>query len=229
MDENGNPVIVYHARDWDDSYPGATGDNKYGLTDPGRHAYANSVHFGADGFPVFNMTPEQILSDDLRQITMNIQVKGEKEEPIFTAAPSSKPESPVVIPPQDTGEPTDPGKAKKGKVYTIGKNKYRVRNVTRKQVSFVGLKKKSSKSLTIPSSVKIGGKVYYVTEIEKKACINCKNLRRITIQCKKLQKIGAKAFKGISKKAVVKVPKTKYKKYKKLLRGKGLPEKAKIS
>lgn len=188
---------MYHARDWDDSYPGTTGDNKYGLTDPGRHAYANSVHFGADGFPVFNMTPEQILSDDLRQ--------------------------------KDTGEPTDPGKAKKGKVYTIGKNKYRVRNVTQKQVSFVGLKKKSSKSLTIPSSVKIGGKVYYVTEIEKKACINCKNLRRITIQCKKLQKIGAKAFKGISKKAVVKVPKTKYKKYKKLLRGKGLPEKAKIS
>ena len=28
VDENGNPVIIYHARDWDDSYPGATGDAK---------------------------------------------------------------------------------------------------------------------------------------------------------------------------------------------------------
>lgn len=230
VDENGNPVIVYHARDWEDSYPGATGDNKYGLTDPGRHAYANSVHFGADGFPVFNMTPEQILSDDLKQITMNIQVKSGKEEPVSTAAPSPKPESPVVIPPQDTAKTTDHGNyAKKGKVYTIGKNKYRVKNVTKKQVSFVGLKKKSSKSLTIPSSVKIGGRVYYVTEIEKKACMNCKNLIRIKIQCNKLQKVGAKALKGISKKAVIQVPRTKYKKYRKLLQGKGLSKKARIS
>lgn len=34
---------------------------------------------------------------------------------------------------------------------------------------------------------------------------------------------------GIAEKAVIKVPKTKYKKYKKLLRGKGLSKKAKIS
>ena len=101
--------------------------------------------------------------------------------------------------------------------------------MTKKQVSFVGLKKKSSKSLTIPSSVKIGGRVYYVTEIEKKACMNCKNLRRIKIQCNKLQKVGAKALKGISKKAVIQVPRTKYKKYRKLLQGKGLSKKARIS
>ncbi|MCI8365678.1 MAG: family 43 glycosylhydrolase [Eubacterium sp.] len=230
VDENGNSVIVYHARDWEDSYPGATGDNKYGLTDPGRHAYANSVHFGADGFPIFNMTPQQILSDDLKHITMTIQVKSGKEETVSTAAPSPKTENPVVLTPRDTAVPTDHGyHAKKGKIYTVGKNKYRVKSETKKQVSFVGLKKKNSRSLTIPSSVKIGGQVYSVIEIEKKACMNCKRLRRITIQCKKLKKVGAKAFKGISKKAVVKVPKGKYKKYKKMLLGKGLPAKAEIS
>lgn len=75
VDENGNPVIVYHARDWDDSYPGATGENKYGLTDPGRHAYVNSVHFGADGFPIFNMSSEQILSEKLKMVEVTVRVK----------------------------------------------------------------------------------------------------------------------------------------------------------
>lgn len=44
--ENGNPIIVYHARDWDDSYPGATDENKYGLTDPGRpNPKGKDIHY----------------------------------------------------------------------------------------------------------------------------------------------------------------------------------------
>lgn len=75
VDESGNPVIIYHARDWDDTYPGATGDNKYGLVDPGRHAYAASVHFGKDGFPICNMSPEEILAESLREVCVRIVVK----------------------------------------------------------------------------------------------------------------------------------------------------------
>lgn len=58
VDNNGNWVIIYHARDWEDSYPGATGSDKYGLVDPGRHAYAKPVVFNYEGFLVCNLTCE---------------------------------------------------------------------------------------------------------------------------------------------------------------------------
>lgn len=216
VDENGNPVIVYHARNWDDSYPGATGENKYGLTDPGRHAYVNSVHFGADGFPIFNMSSEQILSEKLKNVCLTIQVK----------------QGNSLVQPKDNnlGKKVDnkPSAVKQGKIYKIGKNKYRVKSVAKKQAAFVGLKNKKSKSLSIPASVKIAGKKYAVTEIAAKACMNCKKLKRITIKSKTIKKVGAKAWKGISTKVKIKVPKSKLNVYKKLLKGKGLSKKAKI-
>lgn len=220
IDENGNPVIVYHARDWDDSYPGATGDNKYGLTDPGRHAYVNSVHFGADGFPIFNMTPEQILSDECKQITMTIHVKSETPAPseggTGTAAPSSP--QPSAVPTSDSRQNTNNTTAsvQNGKTYTVGKNKYKVLSTAKKQVSFAGLKNKKSRSASIPSVITLGGTKYTVTEISKKAFLNCKKLKTIQIRSTKLKKIGANAFTGISAKTKIKVPKSKIKKYKTL-------------
>lgn len=220
IDENGNPVIVYHARDWDDSYPGATGDNKYGLTDPSRHAYVNSVHFGADGFPIFNMTPEQILSDECKQITMTIHVKSETPAPseggTGTAAPSSP--QPSAVPTSDSRQNTNNTTAsvQNGKTYTVGKNKYKVLSTAKKQVSFAGLKNKKSRSASIPSVITLGGTKYTVTEISKKAFLNCKKLKTIQIRSTKLKKIGANAFTGISAKTKIKVPKSKIKKYKTL-------------
>lgn len=75
VDENGNPVIIYHARDWDDEYPGATGSNKYGLVDPGRHAYARPVVFNYEGFPVCNLTAEEYLAEGLKNVEIKITVK----------------------------------------------------------------------------------------------------------------------------------------------------------
>lgn len=75
VDENGNPVIIYHARDWDDEYPGATGSNKYGLVDPGRHAYARPVIFNYEGFPVCNLTAEEYLAESLKEVEIKITVK----------------------------------------------------------------------------------------------------------------------------------------------------------
>lgn len=72
VDKNGNPVIIYHARDWADDF--TNGNGKYGLLDPGRHAYAANIHFGADGFPIFNMTPEQELAEDLKTVTIKVKV-----------------------------------------------------------------------------------------------------------------------------------------------------------
>ena len=82
-------------------------------------------------------------------------------------------------------------------VVTIGKN------------AFYGCKK--LKAITIPVKV---------TSIGKKAFYNCKSLKSVTLKGTKLKTIGSSAFKKIKKNATFKVPKKKYKAYKKLLKGK---------
>lgn len=73
-----------------------------------------------------------------------------------------------------------------------------------------------------------------VTTIGKKAFYNCKSMTKLTISSKKLKKssIGAKAFTKMGsknyKKLTVKVPKSKLKTYKKILKKKGLSKKAAV-
>ena len=79
----------------------------------------------------------------------------------------------------------------------------------------------SLKKITIPASVKkIGNKAFY----------GCRKLKSIAIKTKKLKSksVGTQAFKGIYKKAVVKVPKKQKKAYTKWLRKKGITKKMKI-
>lgn len=77
------------------------------------------------------------------------------------------------------------------------------------------------KKVTIGSKVsKIGSKAFY----------GCKALMDVTIKTKKLNssKVGNKAFKGIAGKAAFKVPKSKVKAYKSLLKAKGTGSKIKV-
>ncbi len=68
-----------------------------------------------------------------------------------------------------------------------------------------------------------------ITKIGKKAFSKCKKLKLLVIKSRKLKakNIAKNAFKGITKKTVVKVPKSKIKAYRKLLRKKGLSSKVK--
>lgn len=66
-DEYGNPVIVYHARNPKETIDG-------GLFDPGRHAFAKTVHFAADGMPVMNMTREQELNPAYKNVQIKVMV-----------------------------------------------------------------------------------------------------------------------------------------------------------
>lgn len=79
----------------------------------------------------------------------------------------------------------------------------------------------SLKNISIPTSMK---------KIGKKAFYGCKKLKSITINPKKLKSksVGTQAFKGIYKKAVIKVPKKQKKAYTKWLRKKGITKKMKI-
>ena len=74
---------------------------------------------------------------------------------------------------------------------------------------------KKLKKVVIPSTVR---------KIGKQAFVNCKKLKNIVIKTKKLKNnsIGKKAFKGISAKAVIKVPKAKQVVYRKILKKKGI-------
>lgn len=113
--------------------------------------------------------------------------------------------------------------------------------------------KKSTKTVTVPSAVKIDGVSYKVTSIAASAFRNNKKLTRVVIG-NNIVSIGKNAFKGcenvktikiksthltsgsiaedafadIPEDATIKVPKSKYKAYLKLLRKKGLSRKVKI-
>lgn len=103
----------------------------------------------------------------------------------------------------------------------------------------------------IPSSVTLDGKKYKVTsiynsafkdctklesvnigknmaQIEEDAFLGCKNLKTISIQSNRIKYAGKNCFRGISKKAVIKVPKAKQAAYKKLFRNKGQGSDVKI-
>lgn len=119
-------------------------------------------------------------------------------------------------------------------------------------VTFVKPAKKTNKKFIVPDTVIIQGRTYTVTKIANNAFKNNKKLTNVTIGKniteigksafdgdKKLKtikinstvltKVGKKAFKGISNKAKIKVPKSKKKQYKKLLKGKGQKSSVKIS
>ena len=112
---------------------------------------------------------------------------------------------------------------------------------------------KKAKSIVVPKKVTLRGVTYQVTSIAPKAFYKNKKLKRITVaktikkigaktfcKCKKLKKIviktkklkkksiGKKAFKGVHKKAVIKVPKKKKKAYQKYLRKAGISKKVKV-
>ena len=135
---------------------------------------------------------------------------------------------------------------------TSDKLKYKVTNVEKKTVSLIGTEnKKKITSLTVKDKVEIegvsctvteiGAKAFYnykklksvtigknVVKIGKKAFMGCKQLKTIKIKGKLLSKVGKNAWKGISKKAVMNVPKAKKREYKKLLAKKGQPKSVKM-
>lgn len=120
---------------------------------------------------------------------------------------------------------------------TIGSNVTTIRSG-----AFSGCKK--LKNITMGKNVAtIGAKAFYkcsaltkivipakVKKIGKQTFYGCKKLKSITVKTTKLSSktVGKKAFSGTSSKAVVKVPKSRIKAYRKLLIARGIYKKAKI-
>lgn len=141
---------------------------------------------------------------------------------------------------------------KKGSTWTIGGFRYKITDASAGTAALTGTVKPKA-SATVKASVQIGGKSFLITEIAskafqknnklkkvtigknvskigKKAFFNCKKLRTIRVNSKKLtaKSVGSKAFARTSANASVKVPKAKKAAYRKFLYKKGLSKKAKI-
>ena len=132
-------------------------------------------------------------------------------------------------------------KGKKAK-YKITKIVYKNGKAVRGTAKLMNPLSKKNKTFIIADYIKVSGIKFKVTSINKKAFYKnkklkkvtlgkyivsigakafagCKNLKNIKFKTKRLKKVGKSAFKGIKKKAVVRISK---KKYKRLLRKKGM-------
>ncbi len=140
----------------------------------------------------------------------------------------------------------------KNEVVSIGKLEYRVTSSSakKKTVDCSGFAGKGVSSVKIPSTVKINSYTFKVTGVAKNAFAkkkniksvtlgsnitsvgqgafqNCKSLNSVQIKGKSLKKVGKNAFKGISKKAIVRVPAKQKKSYTSKLRKSGYSGKIK--
>lgn len=123
-----------------------------------------------------------------------------------------------------------------------GKEYVKILSTTKKRVAYVKPAKKTYKNVAVSATVNVSGEKYKVVavsagafkkmpklqkvtlgnnveEIGAKAFCKCKKLKKVVITSKKLtgRKVSTKAFSGTNKKITVKVPKKKYKVYKKFL------------
>ena len=74
-DENGDLLIVYHARPAEHDSQSCGTYNKDPLYDPCRHTRLKRVLFDINGDPVINMRPEAELSSKYKNITATVVVR----------------------------------------------------------------------------------------------------------------------------------------------------------
>ena len=167
--------------------------------------------------------------------------------PVPTATPTPAITSaPTVTPTPSVSVGTKITDKKTGNIYKVTSSRS-----SSQTVAFIGNKVKTS--VTIPTTIKIKGVTYKVTEIStnafknnrklkkvvigqnivrigKNAFYGCKKLTSITIKSSRLtlKNIGKNAFKNTSPKATVKVPKKQKVLYNQILKKRGLNKKAKV-
>ena len=167
--------------------------------------------------------------------------------PVPTATPTPAITSaPTVTPTPSVSVGTKITDKKTGNIYKVTSSRS-----SSQTVAFIGNKVKTS--VTIPTTIKIKGATYKVTEIStnafknnrklkkvvigqnivrigKNAFYGCKKLTSITIKSSRLtlKNIGKNAFKNTSPKATVKVPKKQKALYNQIFKKRGLNKKAKV-
>ena len=197
--------------------------------------------------PEVTEVPQPTKAPDITETPQPTKAPDVTETPQPTKAPD------ITEAPQPTKTPEATALPAKGQTYKGKTLYYKITASTAntKTVTVMKPVKPKAKSITIPSTVKIGKYSYKVTAINakafrnskyvkqviigknltrigKQAFENCKNLKKITISSTKITKIEGKAFRKLPSGAKISVPKFKYKAYQKLLKNAGLPKTVKI-
>ncbi len=167
------------------------------------------------------------------------------------ATPNQTPtQTPSGATPAQTGQNTAKLPAAKGTILTVPEWKCQVRVISDAAadptVEYLATTNKKASTIKVPDSVTVDGITYKVTAVADKALAGnkkvkkvvlgvnvtsvgknafakCKNLKKIEVKSSRWSKksVGKNAFKGTSKKLVVKVPKKMTSAYKKYVKGKG--------
>ena len=123
VDQDGNPIFVYHARPTSHNYKhcGWTGTSSSyrdePLEDPCRHARLKRVHWAADGTPILKMTYEDELLEEYATISATVVVAKDTEKP---ATPTP---TPTPTPDTQQGGAADTGAAKEETTITLSETK----------------------------------------------------------------------------------------------------------
>lgn len=184
----------------------------------------------------------QKLTDSEAKIVELTKAEEDKkqETPTTEAKPATKPSKTVAV--------------KKGTTFTVKGYKYKVTSnlVKNPTVTVVGYKNKKLTKVNVASTVNYKKVNFKVTAIGNKAFKNQKKaksvvigknvktigtrafagdskVKKITVKSTVLDKVGSKAFSGIDKKAVIKVPAKQLKSYKKMMKNKGQKKTVKIA
>lgn len=225
-------------------------DSKKDITEipaPGKHTWNNGVI----------TKPATIAEEGVKTYTCTVcgvtrtETIAKLPMPTVTPVPTATPtpaitSAPTVTPTPSVSVGTKITDKKTGNIYKVTSSRS-----SSQTVAFIGNKVKTS--VIIPTTIKIKGATYKVTEISTNAFKNnrklkkvvigqnivrigknsfygCKKLTSITIKSSRLtlKNIGKNAFKNTSPKATVKVPKKQKVLYNQILKKRGLNKKAKI-
>ena len=225
-------------------------DSKKDITEipaPGKHTWNNGVI----------TKPATIAEEGVKTYTCTVcgvtrtETIAKLPMPTVTPVPTATPtpaitSAPTVTPTPSVSVGTKITDKKTGNIYKVTSSRS-----SSQTVAFIGNKVKTS--VTIPTTIKIKGATYKVTEISTNAFKNnrklkkvvigqnivrigknsfygCKKLTSITIKSSRLtlKNIGKNAFKNTSPKATVKVPKKQKVLYNQILKKRGLNKKAKV-
>ena len=107
VDEDGNPIFVYHARGQQCYEDKCEWANSSSLGDPCRDARLKRVHWAADGTPILKMSYQEELAEENRTVTATIKVEsgkpgdGDDEKPITVTGVSMNKKN-VTLKPKET-------------------------------------------------------------------------------------------------------------------------------
>lgn len=225
-------------------------DSKKDITEipaPGKHTWNNGVI----------TKPATIAEEGVKTYTCTVcgvtrtETIAKLPMPTVTPVPTATPtpaitSAPTVTPTPSVSVGTKITDKKTGNIYKVTSSRS-----SSQTVAFIGNKVKTS--VIIPTTIKIKGATYKVTEIStnafknnrklkkvvigqnivrigKNAFYGCKKLTSITIKSSRLtlKNIGKNAFKNTSPKATVKVPKKQKALYNQIFKKRGLNKKAKV-